>query len=48
MERTGVATPGVVDIATLASRLKEEALALRATQVAPPLVAAWTRNPAER
>jgi SAM-dependent methyltransferase len=47
MERTGVATAEAVDIATLKSRLKEEALALRATQVAPPLVGAWTRKPAE-
>jgi len=47
MERTGVATADAVDIATLKSRLKEEALALRATQVAPPLVGAWTRKPAE-
>jgi hypothetical protein len=45
MERTGVATADEVDIDTLASRLKGEALALRATHVAPSLVGAWTRKP---
>jgi SAM-dependent methyltransferase len=45
MERTGVATSDVVDIDTMARRLKEEALALRATLVAPSLVGAWSRKP---
>ena len=45
MELTGVATADEVDIDTLASRLKGEALELRATHVAPSLVGAWTRKP---
>ena len=45
MERTGVATRSDVDIDTLESRLREEGVSLRATQVAPPLIAAWTRKP---
>jgi hypothetical protein len=45
MARTGVATAEEVDIDTLASRLKGEALELRATHVAPSLVGAWTRKP---
>jgi SAM-dependent methyltransferase len=45
MERTGVASAAAVEIATLESRLQAEALALRATHVAPPLVGAWTRTP---
>jgi hypothetical protein len=44
MERSGMATAADVDIDTLESRLRQEAVALRATLVAPPLVAAWTRK----
>jgi SAM-dependent methyltransferase len=44
MERTGVATAASVDIDTLADRLREEAVSLRATLVAPLLVAAWGRR----
>jgi hypothetical protein len=45
MEKTGVATAQAVGIDTLASRLRAEAVALRATLVSPPLVGAWTRKP---
>jgi ubiquinone/menaquinone biosynthesis C-methylase UbiE len=45
MERTGVATAEAVDIETMADRLREEVVALGATIVGPPLVAAWTRIP---
>jgi SAM-dependent methyltransferase len=45
MEKTGVATAEAVGIDTLASRLRAEAVALRATLVSPPLVGAWTRKP---
>ena len=44
MVRTGVATAAELDIDTLASRLKDEALALDATTLPPPLVAAWSRH----
>jgi hypothetical protein len=40
-----VASPGSVRVETLANRLKEEALGLGATLVAPPLVGAWARKP---
>jgi ubiquinone/menaquinone biosynthesis C-methylase UbiE len=43
MERTGVAAAKMVDIETMADRLREEAVALGATIVGPPLVAAWSR-----
>ena len=45
MERTGVATAEAVGIDTLASRIREEALRLRATLVSPSLIGAWTRKP---
>jgi len=45
MEKTGVATAEAVGIDTLASRLREEAVALKATLVSPPLIGAWTRKP---
>ncbi len=45
MERTGVATAGEVGIETLAVRLRDEAIARRATVFAPPLVGAWTTLP---
>ncbi len=44
VERTGVATLAELDIDTLAERLRHEAVALRATLVSPPLVAAWSRR----
>jgi predicted O-methyltransferase YrrM len=44
MERTGVATVEAVGIDTMADRLREEALAQRATLVPPSLIAAWTRT----
>jgi SAM-dependent methyltransferase len=43
MERTGVAAADSIEIDTLADRLREEVVSLRATVVAPLLVAAWTR-----
>jgi SAM-dependent methyltransferase len=46
MERTGVASAAEVGIDTLAARLREEAVALDATIVPPPLIGAWTRKPA--
>jgi SAM-dependent methyltransferase len=46
MEQTGVATAEEVGIDTLATRLREEALAKDAVLVLPPLVGAWTRKPA--
>ena len=42
--RTGVASAGEVDIGSLEARLREEARALDATLVAPPLIGAWARN----
>jgi ubiquinone/menaquinone biosynthesis C-methylase UbiE len=48
MERTGVATAAEVDVETLAERLRQEALAVGATMVAPPLIGAWTRKEAAR
>jgi hypothetical protein len=44
MTRTGVANAESVDIDTLENRLRDEATALDATIVAPPLVGAWARN----
>jgi hypothetical protein len=45
MERTGIATAREVASDTLAARLRDEAVAHRATVVAPPLIGAWTRRP---
>jgi SAM-dependent methyltransferase len=45
MERTGVATGDEVGIDTLAGRLREEAVARKATLVAPIFLGAWTRTP---
>jgi len=42
--RTGVATAESVDVDTLETRLREEAVGLDATIVAPPLIGAWVRN----
>jgi len=42
--RTEVATAQSVDVDTLETRLREEAVALDATLVAPPLIGAWARN----
>lgn len=44
MTRTGVASAESVDIDTLENRLRDEAMALDATLVAPPLVGAWARS----
>src|SRR5262249_15196575 len=44
MERTGVATAGEVGIDTLASRLRDETVAVDATLVSPLLVGAWARK----
>jgi ubiquinone/menaquinone biosynthesis C-methylase UbiE len=44
MERTGVATAAEVDVDTLAARLRQDALAVGATLVAPPLIGGWTRK----
>lgn len=44
MLRTGVATAAIVDIDTLEARLRDEAVRLDATIVAPPLIGAWARN----
>jgi ubiquinone/menaquinone biosynthesis C-methylase UbiE len=44
MERFGVAAASEVDIDTLADRLREEAVAINATLVAPPFIGAWARN----
>jgi ubiquinone/menaquinone biosynthesis C-methylase UbiE len=41
----GIATAEEVGIGTLASRLREEAVALGATSSSPPLIGAWTRKP---
>jgi len=41
MTRTGVARAETVDIDTLETRLRDEAVTLDATIVAPPLVGAW-------
>jgi ubiquinone/menaquinone biosynthesis C-methylase UbiE len=44
MIRTGVASAETVDIDTLETRLRDEATALDATLVAPPLIGAWAPN----
>jgi SAM-dependent methyltransferase len=44
MEKTGVASVAEVGIDTLASRLRDEAVALDATLVSPLLVGAWARK----
>lgn len=44
MERTGIATAREIEIDTLAARLRDEALAQRATVFAPPLIGAWARR----
>jgi ubiquinone/menaquinone biosynthesis C-methylase UbiE len=44
MTRTGVATADEVDIETLEHRLRDEAVALNATLVFPPLIGAWART----
>jgi len=44
MTRTGVASAETVDVDTLETRLRDEATALDATLVAPPLIGAWARN----
>ena len=44
MTRTSVASAESVDVDTLESRLRDEAISLGATLVAPPLIGAWVRN----
>jgi len=44
MTNAGVASAETVDIDTLETRLRDEAMALDATLVAPPLIGAWARN----
>jgi hypothetical protein len=44
MTRIGVASADEIDIETLETRLRDEAVALNATLVAPPLIGAWARN----
>lgn len=44
MIRTGAASAETVDIDTLETRMRNEATALDATLVAPPLIGAWARN----
>jgi SAM-dependent methyltransferase len=46
LERTGVATGEELAVDTLAQRLRDEAVARRATLVAPIFVGAWVRKPA--
>jgi hypothetical protein len=41
----GIATEEEVGIETLAARLRDEAVALGATVMAPPLISAWARKP---
>ena len=43
MERFSVASAAEIDIDTLAARLREEAVGLDATLVAPPFMSAWCR-----
>jgi hypothetical protein len=44
MMRSGVASADEIDIETLETRLRDEAVALNATLIAPPLIGAWARN----
>jgi SAM-dependent methyltransferase len=44
MTRAAVASAEIVDVDTLESRLRDEAMALDATLAAPPLIGAWARN----
>src|SRR5262249_49715737 len=44
MTRLGIASVDEIDIETLETRLRDEAVALNATLVAPPLIGAWARN----
>jgi ubiquinone/menaquinone biosynthesis C-methylase UbiE len=46
IEKTGVATAAEIQIDTLASRIREETVALNAALHLPELIAAWTRVPA--
>jgi SAM-dependent methyltransferase len=43
LERSGVVGAAEVDIDTLADRLRDEAVAMEAVQVLPPVFGAWTR-----
>jgi ubiquinone/menaquinone biosynthesis C-methylase UbiE len=45
IEKTGVATAAEIQIDTLASRMREEAVASNATLHLPELIACWTRVP---
>jgi ubiquinone/menaquinone biosynthesis C-methylase UbiE len=44
MERTGIATAAELDIDTLASRLRAEAMANNATWISPAFIGAWARK----
>lgn len=44
MERTGIATADEVEVATLADRLRQEAVELGATLVSPSFIGAWMRT----
>lgn len=46
MERCGVATAATVGIETLATRLRQEMIALDGVMILPPLIGAWSRTPA--
>ena len=45
MERLGVARPAEVAVDTLTNRLRDEAVANKASIMLPPLIGAWTRVP---
>ena len=47
MKKLGVATAAEVDVDTLASRLREEAVSKNATLIFPPLIAAWAQKAVE-
>jgi hypothetical protein len=47
-ERLGVATAAEMDVETLASRLRQEAIEQQACIMMPPLIGAWANTPTER
>lgn len=46
MEKTGIVSPGEIDITSLADRLRDEAVSRDATLISPSLIGAWARKPA--
>jgi len=46
MQKTGVATPEEVEVDTLATRIRAEAVAKKAVLVLPPFIGAWAYTPA--